>query len=434
TLPPPEPGPETGEPDAGAPDATAGEAAGDALAEPSAPPAKGSGGCAAAPGPAFPALLLLFLPFLALRVRPRMPSVLALFLLSCSPPSGTDPGPDTVAPVDQVAEDTRIPEDLLPDLPPDLPEDQVPDSPPDVPSELPPPEDTPPPDTAPDVPEPPLVDCDALPEGPFELEKVPGAIASEDLAFDGLGHLVGSDNQAIYKSTAGGQVSLLAPDVHFRAGMRYLPNGLLAVNDNNQGRVLVVYPDGSVTVLLGGLSYPNGMTVDTLGFIYVTEHDASRVLRIHSYTGEYTVLTDEIWNPNGITFNTTYDTLYIGSFGMAAIFALSISPDGVPGRLETWADFSDTPGLLDGMGVDACGNVYVCEYGATDVWRVSADGKTKKKIIIGGPYDTYLPNFQWGRGPGWDPESIYLPDGWKIGVWRARVGVPSAPLAFPPGG
>ena len=135
----------------------------------------------------------------------------------------------------------------------------------------------------------------------------------------------------------------------------------------------------------------------------------------------------------GITFNNAYDTLYIGSFGAAAIYAMSISPDGVPGRVVVWADFSDTPGLLDGMGVDICGNVYVCEYGATDIWRVSPDGKTKKKIIIGGPYDTYLPNFQWGRGPGWDPLSLYIPDGWKIGVWRAQIGVPSKPLAFPPG-
>ncbi len=422
-------------------------------------PKKSAGGCSAAPGGAPQSgLLLLGLVLLfgiwwmrsgagvgrdavpARGPRSRLPILLALLILltACSSGGGPDPSLDLVEPEDTIVEDTAGPVDTLPtDTLADTLLDLGPDGAPPVDASFDLAPDGPPPDlgedTTPDVPPDPPFDCDSISDGPFELIKIEGAIASEDLAFDGVGHLVGSNNQAIYKTTADGQVGLLAPDVEFRSGMRYLPNGLLAVNDNYKGRVLLVDPDGVVSVLVTGLSYPNGMTVDKQGYIYVTEHDAGRVLRIHSYTGEYTVLTEEITNPNGITFNAAYDTLYIGSFGAAAIYAMSISPDGVPGRLEVWADFSDTPGLLDGMGVDICGNVYVCEYGNTDIWRVSPDGKTKKKIIIGGPLGTYLPNFQWGRGPGWDPLSLYIPDGWKIGVWRAQIGVPSKPLAFPPG-
>ncbi|MFH1532963.1 MAG: SMP-30/gluconolactonase/LRE family protein, partial [Pseudomonadota bacterium] len=436
---PVEPGPDTVAPDTAAPD-TGGDPP---------PTTKSSGGCAVGTRPnpnTVPVVLLMVLVLMLLRrptrhdplpppgevpegrrgsLRRRGLLLPALILLTaCSNGAGPDPSLDLIAPEDTVAHlDTHQdvgPEadgstgDALQDVgldgPP--PDTLPPDTSPDTPST----------DVEPDVPPPPPFDCDSITDGPFVLTKIEGAIASEDLAFDGVGHLIGSNNQAIYKSTADGQVSLLAPDVEFRSGMRYLPNGLLAVNDNYQGRVLLVDPDGVVSVLVSGLSYPNGMTVDKQGYIYVTEHDAGRVLRIHSYTGEYTVLTEEINNPNGITFNNAYDTLYIGSFGAAAIYAMSISPDGVPGRVAVWADFSDTPGLLDGMGVDICGNVYVCEYGATDIWRVSPDGKTKKKIIIGGPLGTYLPNFQWGRGPGWDPLSLYIPDGWKIGVWRAQIG------------
>jgi len=174
------------------------------------------------------------------------------------------------------------------------------------------------------------------------------------------------------------------------------------------------------------------MTVDLQGFVYVTEHDAHRVLRVHPYSGEYTVLVDgDITNPNGIAFNPTYDLLYIGTFGGSWIYSLSISPDGTPGRLEKWGDMTHTPGLLDGIGVDACGNVYVCEYGSTDIWRLPPDGKNAVRILDSDPAITYLPNMQWGRGEGWDPNSLYLPDGWKVGVWRLEIGVPSAPLAFP---
>ena len=425
--------PDAASQDAASQDAASQDTASQDAIDTGTPSAKLPIGCAIGTEPAAPwPLLLLGILFVLILFFVRLRILLPVLLLfACRGGGGPTPSLDLVDPVDTVIEDTVTRTDIL--LGDTLPDTRLADLPTDTPA---PPDtvpDLPPPDVSPDLPPDPPVDCDNLPSGPFELVKIEGAIASEDLAFDGKGHLVGSNNQAIYKSTADGQVSLLAPDVKFRSGMRYLPSGLLAVNDNYKGRVLLVDPDGVVSVLLSGLSYPNGMTVDKQGYIYVTEHDAGRVLRIHSYTGEYTVLTEEIGNPNGITFNNAYDTLYIGSFGESAIYAMSISPDGVPGRLEIWADFSDTPGLMDGMGVDICGNVYVCEYGDTDIWRVSPDGKQKEKIIIGGPLGTYLPNLQWGRGPGWDPLSLYIPDGWQIGVWRAEIGVPSKPMAFPPG-
>jgi len=283
------------------------------------------------------------------------------------------------------------------------------------------------PDTGP----PPQVDCSHLPQGPFFLEKVPEAIASEDLAFDGKGHLVGSNNKAIFKTTADGQVSLFTPNMQFRAGLAYLPNGWLVVCDNELNRLVKIDPDGVKHVLLEGLAYPNGIAIDLKGYVYVTEENAGRVLRVHSYTGEYTVLTEEVSHPNGIAFNKSYDTLYIGSFGAGWIYTLSISEGGVPGRLEEWGDMTHTSGLLDGIGVDICGNVYVCDYGATDIWRFPPSGKFPVKILDADTDDTYLPNMRWGRGPGWDPYSFYLPDGWKHGVWRVKIGVPSVPLPFP---
>jgi len=396
---------------------------------------KGGGGCATATAPlsAGPAALLLacLLGLIAL-VRRREVSAAALWLAAvlvlggCPGSGGTSGDPEVLADVEGETGVVDAGGDLAP-------QDQFAETSGDgdgegfeVSDDL---ED---PDVQPDeVEEPPPFDCENIPSGPFELVKVPGAIASEDLAFDSQGHLVGSDNHAIYKTDVKGKVKLFAPNVEFRSGLRYLPNGSLAVNDNYLGRVLLFDPDGVMTVLVQGLSYPNGMTVDMQGFLYVTEHDAHRVLRIHPYTGEYEVLTTEIYHPNGITFNVDYTALYIGSFGSPWLYTMSISEDGFAGRAEEWADFTDTPGLLDGMGVDICGNVYVCEYGETDIWRVSPDGKHKEKIIDADESWTYLPNMQWGVGSGWDPYSLYIPDGWSIGAWRAKIGVPAKPRPFP---
>ena len=277
------------------------------------------------------------------------------------------------------------------------------------------------------------VDCANIPQGPFELVKLDGPLASEDLAFDREGYLIGSNDNAIFKSPYGGSPQVFVPNISFRAGLRYLPSGQLIVCNNHTGELVRIDPDGTQHVLLTGLSYPNGIIVDMEGWIYFSEHDNGQVRRVHPYTGEYTILTNEVSSPNGLTFSPDYSTLYIGGFnGSGVVYAMSISPEGVPGKLIPWAEDVGT-GWLDGMATDACGNVYIADYGATVIYRISPDGKQKDKIISGAGFsNAYLPNMQWGSGVGgWDPLSLYLPDGWNKGVFEVQIGVPSAPVPYP---
>jgi sugar lactone lactonase YvrE len=285
------------------------------------------------------------------------------------------------------------------------------------------------PDTGPWVPP---VDCSAIPQGPFELAPVQGAMASEDIAFDKLGHVVGSNDKAIFKTAYGGAPQVFVPKLDFRAGMRYLPNGHLVVCNNYKGQLDRIDEKGEVHVLLTGLSYPNGITVDMKGFVYFTEHDANQVWRVDPFTGDKSLLTNKIANPNGITFSVDYRTLYIGGFsGVGTVYSMSISEDGVPGKLVPFATGVGT-GWLDGMGVDACGNVYIADYGATIIYRISPDGQTNTPIVNGSSLGAYLPNLDWGSGiGGWDTESIYLPNGWQKGVFEVDLGVPSKPLPYP---
>ncbi|MBM4396792.1 MAG: SMP-30/gluconolactonase/LRE family protein [Deltaproteobacteria bacterium] len=470
----PDPGPPDHQilPDIPAPPDADATAPPDSHADPGESATSASGGCASGAPSAAPGLLAVAALLVLASRRPRR-RVLAAFaaalLCACSSSApATDTAPDSPAdlppdvpevmdvtidhPPDPAPDPVPEPE---PEPVPDLPADFAPDpdpAPDPVPEPEPEPESMPEPVPEPvpesaadlpesddlpepaDVPEPvdavlPPYDCAALPPGPFYLEKIPNAIASEDIAFDSKGNLVGSNNEALFKTKFGGKAKLWVPNVHNRAGMRYLPDGTLILCDDQLGRVLAFDPEGVQRVLVQGLAYPNGVTSDMKGFVYVTEHDGNRVLRIHPYTGEYTVLTDKIPNPNGVIFNPDFTALYVGSFATGWVYRLSISPDGVPGKLVEWASPAGPGGLLDGIGVDACGNVYVCEYGNTDIWRIPATGGPAKLIVHG--QDTYLPNFQWGTGDGWDPYSIYVPDGWAIGVWRIRLGVPSAPRPFP---
>ena len=300
-----------------------------------------------------------------------------------------------------------------------------------------------------------VYDCDDLPEGTgqdgmFDPIDVAGAVASEDLAFDDAGNLVGSDNTAIFKSTKAGAVQLFVPNLDFRAGMRYLPDGHLVYADNHEGSLVRVDPAGVQYPVLAGLSYPNGIAVDAKGKVYVTEHDADRVRRIDPYSGEFTVILEAgelaeegsiastLTNPNGVTFDVEYEAVYLAGFnGDGTLYRLPLDSEGTPGDLEVFATDVGS-GWLDGLAVDACGNVYVCDYGwdgDTDIYRISPDGLTVTRIIRGLPgaqNARYLPNLQWGSGlGGWSETAIYMPDGWDHSVYEVELGVPSKPRIYP---
>ncbi len=281
-----------------------------------------------------------------------------------------------------------------------------------------------------------VFDCSSIPEGPLELTRVDQAIASEDLAFDADGNLVGSDEMTIFKTSFGGAPQVFVPNLRFRAGMRYLPNGHLVIANDESGTLMRIEPDGTAHTVLAGLAYPNGIEVDKKGFVYLSEHDAGRVLRVDPMSGDSTVLTDGLITPNGVTFNTTFDILYIGCFsGVGTIWQLPIDEDGNPGERTKWATDVGS-GMLDGMGVDICGNVYVCDYGEwgnTQLIRISPDGQQKTVIVPRNQGAArYLPNLQWGSGiGGWDPLKIYLPGGMGRIVWEANLGVPSKPTVYP---
>jgi len=143
------------------------------------------------------------------------------------------------------------------------------------------------------------------------------------------------------------------------------------------------------------------------------------------------LLASGMSSPNGITFNEDYTALYIGEFyGDGRIHKLPIDGDGNPGTMENWTDPIGSGGL-DGLGVDICGNVYVCDYGDSIIYRISSDGQDVVPLINPGG-GTYMPNFQWGVGfAGWKFNSIYIPEGWQHYLREVDIGVPGKPRVYP---
>ncbi len=169
--------------------------------------------------------------------------------------------------------------------------------------------------------------CDGLPTQVLGIESIPGFTNSEDFQFDGNGNYVGADaEQNLVRVTKEGKTTLFVPQSGAAAGMRFLANGDLIYAGSEA--LYRATPEGIVTMVLGGLAYPNGVEVDLDGFIYVAEQNAGRVRRVDPDTGTFTIVARGLLAPNGLSFSPDYRTLYCGSFGYGVVYKIPFDNEG----------------------------------------------------------------------------------------------------------
>lgn len=276
------------------------------------------------------------------------------------------------------------------------------------------------------------IDCAALPQGPLTYTIKPGPTATEDLAFDDQGNLIGASAGNLFKTPFDGPSQLWVPGAGgFIAGLRATAKGVVVYADNDTMTLFRVNPAGFKEMVLGGLEYANGLEVDLDGFVYVAEQSGGRVRRVDPATGQFTILAEGLSAPNGLSFSPDYRTLYVGSFGGGTITAIALHEDMTAAGTSLFKQAIGSGGL-DGMGVDACGNVYVCEFGPAIVWRFSPDGTKDEQLVNLGGETAWIPNLQWGSGiGGWDRETLYVLDFSGNRVFEVPVGVTDKPRGYP---
>jgi len=280
-------------------------------------------------------------------------------------------------------------------------------------------------------------DCDALPPGPLTFNFVSGPISGEDIAFDDAGNLIGMGYPALFKSPKAGSPAMWISDAQCSSGLRALSTGDVVCNSGNSFFFFDKI-NGVKVPLLTNLSYPNGIEVDLEGFAYVSEQSSGEVTKIDPYSGESWVVASGLSNPNGMSFAPDYRTLYVGSFGGGIIYAIPFDEDGVPGAPATFLTTSDPEamavgmtGAFDGMGVDACGNVYICDYGNIHVYRIAPDASSVEMLVDLSSMSGWIPNMQWGSGYGdWFDDTLYVSN-IGGGVFEVDLGVPSKHREYP---
>jgi hypothetical protein len=300
-----------------------------------------------------------------------------------------------------------------------LPDGSVPPPPPDaeiVIDAMPPPE----PDAT-------VFDCDAIPDEPLSVQELGPPRGYHDVAFDDLGHIIGSDGSALLKVTSAGATSILTPLLPYVEQMDYLPDGDLVVADSSTSTLRRVRPDGTDTVISADV-YAYGVTVGPDGMIYAA--GGSQLLKVDPTTGEKQILVDagsSGWTPKVVNFSPDFTKMYVGTLGEGAIYVIdldaSYEPIGEPQLFATGVG----QGWHDSLGVDVCGNLYVAEYWTSTLQRVSPTGQVH--LLKQWQQSEYGHGLEWGSGiDGWNADAIYLPQPYNGNtVVEVVLGVPRAP-------
>jgi gluconolactonase len=135
-------------------------------------------------------------------------------------------------------------------------------------------------------------------------------------------------------------------------------------------------------------------------------------------------VADDLSGPNGIAFSPDERFLYVSNWDpkRKVVLPYAVAADGTLSSPTVFFDVTSLPGDedLDGIKVDAEGNVYVSAPGG--VWIVSPEGRHLGTIHV----EERPANFARGDADG---RTLYMTA--HTGLYRVRLGVPGVRPPLP---
>ncbi|MCO4768892.1 MAG: SMP-30/gluconolactonase/LRE family protein [Deltaproteobacteria bacterium] len=275
------------------------------------------------------------------------------------------------------------------------------------------------------------VDCTSLPDPPLVERTLDGPRATKGLAIGSDGRVVGSDDSSLIKSTYDGDWEVFLPGIGTVEGMLYLPDGDLVITSSwDEGDLRRISPDGGITVIASALlAYSVIQGPD--GMLYAAGWDGA--FRVDPDTGAVDTLIasgwDDPWSPRTLAFSEDGSRLFVGTVdedGRIFVFDLDedFEPTGPPAVHVTGVG----NGWHDGLGIDACGNLWTVDFESSSLYRVSPEGDIDRMVDWSSNPSQFGHGLIWGSGTGgWRSDALYLPvpEGGDV-VKEVIIGVPEA--------
>lgn len=271
-----------------------------------------------------------------------------------------------------------------------------------------------------------FVDCDSLPETNLGDQTLSEARAYHGISFDDDGHLIGWDGRnALVKSSYDGTREVFVPGLRGVEGMDRLPDGDWVIADSQNARLARVTADGGTEALATNIGYAYGVTVGPDQKIYYVD---GGVHRLDPTTGEVTTLFSQMPRSSAhvVNFNLDSTVMYIGTIGRGDVFYVELDEYLDPVTDPAIYASGVGTGWHDGLGVDACGNLYVADYYSSGLYKVATDG-TVTSVVDSGNSTAYGHGLEWGSGHGgWRDDALYQPQPYGGNkVREVVIGVPS---------
>jgi len=221
-----------------------------------------------------------------------------------------------------------------------------------------------------------------------KVEKLAGGFScTEGPAADAEGNIFFTDipNNRIHKWSLDGKLSTFRENSGGANGLFFDKAGNLVVCEGGRRRLVLIGPDGKMTVLAERydnkkLNSPNDLWVDPKGGIYFTdprygrrrdnlEQDGEHVYYLSPERKRIIRVIDDMVRPNGVIGTADGKALYVADHGGRKTFVYTINADGTLSNKKLFA-----PEGSDGMTIDNEGNIYL----TTDV--VSVYNKNGERI------------------------------------------------------
>ena len=202
------------------------------------------------------------------------------------------------------------------------------------------------------------------------------------------------------------------------------------VYNKPDGAVYTVTSEGEATLLATGIDSPNFVTIAADGSALISDDFDTRVFRV-TPEGELTIAIEDVPSPNGMAYSPDGSSFYVASTFTddGQLTRYDVDASGMP--IESTAreimhlGIGSTP---DGIAVDIDNRVYVAANLRSEIWRVDGDAEvvTEGELVTS---DVMNPaSLAFGRGPAYDPCSIYVTELDGARIVRVSIGTRGADL------
>jgi sugar lactone lactonase YvrE len=189
-----------------------------------------------------------------------------------------------------------------------------------------------------------------------------------------------------------------------------------------RNKVFKINPDGNAAVISDGFSCADDLRLDAEGNLYITDSSENRVYKLTPDLTKNVFIESDLnendlgsgWYITGITFDSSFENLYIAKMNEGKILKYLILPDGSAGNPVTVIEGISEP---DHLEMDESGRLYVTLFRAGSLIRIDPSGTVE--TLCDGKM-RYATGIALGKN-GFDEAFAYVADYGSSVIYRIRI-------------